>query len=141
MNIERRAVSLCGLIVLLGGSGILHLLKPGPYVKIVPPALPQPEMMVLVSGLAEVLAAGLLAFRPTRRIGAWFAASLFVAVFPANVFMFIDSTPGSTRWWVSLARLPLQPVLILWALGFRSARGRLSSPVIGYEGDRNPDAN
>ena len=111
------------LIVLLTSSGILHFLEPGPFVAIVPRSLPHPDELVAISGAAELVCAGLLAYPPARRFGGPASAVLFAAVFPANVSMALRS--GSRPWWfrvIAWARLPLQVPLILGAL--RVGRGQ-----------------
>ena len=105
------------LTILLAGAGVMHFVRPAPFVAIVPPALPRPEQLVAVSGVAEIVCAGLLAYPVTRRWGGAATAALFVAVFPANVWMTLRS--GRRPWWyraVLLARLPLQVPLVLWAV-------------------------
>lgn len=105
------------LAALLGGAGVLHLVVPGPYVRIVPDVLPQPELLVAASGVAEIACGALVAWPRTRRLGGWASAALFVAVLPANVQMALDS-----RAWSPLAqaaawgRLPLQVPLVWWAV-------------------------
>jgi uncharacterized membrane protein len=111
---------------LLAGAGVLHFAAPRPYVKIIPKALPEPELLVAASGAAELTCAALVAHPRTRRFGGWAAAALFVAVFPANVQMALDSRRGSTAYQVaSWARLPLQLPLVWWAAAVarRAARG------------------
>ncbi len=80
--------------------------------------------VVAFSGMAELLGMRLLIVPRTRHLGAWCTAALFVAVFPANVQMALDS--GFPRWsaWTGRAvlawlRLPLQAPLVLWALSLR----------------------
>jgi uncharacterized membrane protein len=100
--------------------GVLHFATPAPFVRIVPDWLPAPLALVLVSGFFEILGgAGLLVPRARRAAGLGLAA-LYVAVFPANVNMaynhltFDGVTPISpVLLWL---RLPLQAVLIAWAL-------------------------
>lgn len=119
-------VVLAGLFV---GAGVLHLVRPEPFERIVPPGLPAPSLLVLVSGLAEILGgAGLLPAR-TRRAARWGLGALLLAVFPANVWMALDpvaaGVPEVPRW-VLWARLPLQPLLmawVWWAGGGRFPRG------------------
>jgi uncharacterized membrane protein len=114
---------------LLAGAGVLHFAAPRPYVKIIPKAMPEPELLVAVSGAAELACAALVAHPRTRRFGGWAAAALFVAVFPANVQMALDSGRGSTAYQVaSWARLPLQIPLVWWAAAVarRAARGEPS---------------
>ena len=113
------------LITLLAASGVMHFVRPQPFVAIVPTALPRPELLVAASGAAEIVCAGLLAHPATRRWGGPVTAALFAAVFPANISMTLRS--GRRPWWyraVLLARLPLQVPLVLWALRVgRSAAG------------------
>lgn len=121
---------LLGLCAVVGGSGVLHVVVPGPYRRIVPaPLRPRAAMIVAASGACEIACAGLLAVPRTRRLGALATAALFVAVFPANVQMALDTVvadpPSATLWKVGAwLRLPLQIPLVLWALRFRHAPGR-----------------
>ena len=107
--------------------GLLHFVQPGGFVKIVPPWLPAPEALVYLSGVAEVLGgAGLLVPR-VRRLAAFGLVALFVAVFPANVYMathdiqpFAVHVSRAAQW----ARLPFQAVFIAVALWLaRAPRG------------------
>lgn len=54
-------------------------------VRMVPPQLPQPELLVTVTGVAEVLLAAGLAADATARGAALALVTLLVAMFPANV--------------------------------------------------------
>jgi uncharacterized membrane protein len=105
--------------ILLGAfflaAGLLHFLRPKPYVAIVPDALPRKRELVYVSGVAELAGgAGVLPER-TRRVAGWWLIATLAAVFPANVNMAVnaDRYRGIPRWalWV---RLPLQGMLIAW---------------------------
>ena len=110
------------LAAALLGSGVAHLVRPAPFDSIVPRWLPPSRRFWTVgSGLAEV-ATGLLLLRPqTRRAGGLAAAGLFVAVFPANVWMawLWRHKPWPYRV-AAIARLPLQVPLVAW--GLRVAR-------------------
>jgi len=104
-------------------AGILHLAMPAPFVSIVPPPVPVPGLVVLLTGLAELAgAAGLVQpFFPTlRRVAGWGLAAYALCVWPANVqHMLIDMAKPAGHG-LPLAyhvpRLALQPVLIWWAL-------------------------
>jgi len=114
-----RTLSLLGLCTLVGGSGILHLLTPGPYRSIIPaPLRGQAAALVTISGVVEIICATLLLVPRTRRLGAYAIAALLVAVFPANIQMALDSKHGLAGI-LTWLRLPLQAPLILWALSFR----------------------
>ena len=102
---------------LLTVTGSLHFIAPKPYAEIVPEQLPSPYGLVYASGVAELLCAAGLAVPRTRRVTGWATALLFVAVFPANVKMALDSTDRSTLYQVGVwARLPVQVPLVVWAV-------------------------
>lgn len=107
-------------------AGALHFLRPTMYEEIMPDYLPAHRELVLASGAAEIAGAALVVFPRTRRIGGLVLAATLAAVFPANVDMALhadryESLPPALLW----ARLPLQGLLIWWALrATRPARGR-----------------
>ena len=57
------------LIALLTTSGVLHFLRPAPFVSIVPRRLPHKAGLVAVSGAAELGCAAMLAHPASRRLG------------------------------------------------------------------------
>lgn len=93
----------------------MHFLRPDIFGRIVPPALPAPRLLVLLSGAAEVAGGLGLLLPATRRWAAWGLLTLLVAVFPANVYMLQIHAQLHIPAWVLYARLPLQP-LLLWAV-------------------------
>lgn len=97
------------------GAGITHFTNPAGFLRIVPPYLPAPLLLVYLSGAAE-LAGGLgLLIPATRYWAAWGLMALLVAVFPANVYMLQTHGAGlPVPLWALWARLPLQLVLISW---------------------------
>jgi uncharacterized membrane protein len=99
------------------GAGVNHFVMPRPYEQIVPPRLKgNAKLLVQVSGAAE-LAGGLGVLAPgTRRLSGLGLIALLAAVFPANVHMARE--PERFRKiprWALYARLPLQPLMMLWA--------------------------
>jgi uncharacterized membrane protein len=98
-------------------GGTMHFVAPAVYAMIVPPRLPNAPLLVLISGVAEILG-GLGVLHPrTRRLAGWGLIALLVAVFPANVHMlqlaYVDQS--TTLWKAALwFRLPLQPLMIWW---------------------------
>ena len=95
-----------------------------------PPPLP-PRATVYLSGLFEVLGGLGLLLPRTRRAAAWGLIALYVAVFPANIYMALegiqldpaDPLPA----WVAWARLPFQGVFLAWAWWF--TRGDPEAPA------------
>jgi uncharacterized membrane protein len=111
------------LPVLLGAAGVLHLVWPGPFVRVVPAWLPAPGLLVAVSGVALVVGAVGLRVASTRRAAAWGLILLLAAVVPANVEMLRAAYARGASplvLWLLWGRLPLQPLLAWWV--WRDAR-------------------
>lgn len=106
------------LAAFLLGAGIMHFVNPGFFDAIVPPWVPGSERAATyASGVAEILVgAGILVAR-TRRAALWSAAALFVAVYPANLYMAWDWRDRDLAdRLVAYGRLPLQIPMIWWAV-------------------------
>jgi uncharacterized membrane protein len=107
-------------LILIGlafvAAGVLHFVRPGLYVRIIPPFLPFPLALVYISGIAEIVGGiGVLvpSLRPLAGIG---LVALLIAVFPANLYMAFSPDRaglGIAPVWLWL-RLPIQLVLIAW---------------------------
>jgi uncharacterized membrane protein len=114
---NRAALSLAGLLTF---TGTAHLVRPHTFDPALPDWLPGTKRAWTIgSGVAELVCAALVAVPATRRLGGLATAALFVAVFPGNVHMATTARTPTARA-VTLARLPLQVPLVLWAL--RAAR-------------------
>lgn len=98
-------------------AGILHFLKPGMYVKIMPDYIPWHRAMIYISGVAEI-AGGIGMLIPELRYAAAIGLILLLlAVYPANIDMTVEAYKkyGLTAYtWILIFRLPLQFVLIYW---------------------------
>lgn len=119
----RSALALAATLVT---SGTLHFARPKPFDRIVPHVLPgSPRTWTYTSGVAELACAAAVANPRTRSTGALATAALFVAVFPANVQMAVDTRhSGPVLRYGSLVRLPLQLPLIRCAWRVRTANQR-----------------
>jgi uncharacterized membrane protein len=98
-------------------AGVNHFVMPRAYERIVPPMLRgQAKRIVRVSGVAEI-AAGVGVFVPaTRRLSGLSLIALLAAVFPANLYMARQPEEfARIPRWALYARLPLQPLMMLWA--------------------------
>jgi uncharacterized membrane protein len=102
-------------------AGFNHLVNPAFYVAIVPPDLPAPEWLNLISGLAEIVLGVFMLEPRTRVFAAWGIIALLVAIFPSNVYVATANigipagTPGTGNAIANWVRLPLQFVLMAWA--------------------------
>lgn len=126
MSLSRRwrTVSPYLLSGLLTTTGTLHFVSPKVFARLIPPQLPGPYLLVYASGAAELLCAAGLAVPRTRRAAGWATAGLFLAVYPGNIQMALDSGGRSTTYQaVAWGRLPLQLPLVVWAVSVARAAG------------------
>jgi uncharacterized membrane protein len=105
-----------GLAALFVVSGTLHLVRPSAFGPLVPSALPAHDLIILTSGIAELVCAGGLLGR--ARWAGTASALLLVAVFPGNVAFAVTTSgdPAASNLLVAAAwaRLPLQ-IPLVWA--------------------------
>jgi uncharacterized membrane protein len=97
-------------------SGTGHLTHPEIFTSIVPPQLGHAQLLVAISGVAE-LAGGLGHLIPaTRNAAAIGLIALLIAVWPANIYMAIEAIHFTSvaPAWVIWLRVPLQLLLIWW---------------------------
>lgn len=102
-------------------TGVMHFVRPAPFVEIVPRYLPEPVLLVYLSGFFEIAGGAGLFIPRVRRTAGIGLILLLAAVFPANIYMltdhpFLSGKPVSA--WVLWMRLPLQGVLmaaVWWA--------------------------
>jgi uncharacterized membrane protein len=118
MKLSRAAVA-----ALFTFTGTMHFVRPRFFEAIVPPAIEsQKREVVAISGVAEIAGAALVLHPASRKLGRWWLLALLVAVFPANIHMAVS--PEQIRGldmrkiprWALWARLPLQPLAMLWVL-------------------------
>ncbi len=99
--------------------GVMHLRSPDGFVAITPHWVPAPELVVALTGIAEIAGAIGLITRNWRKAAGIGLALYAVCVFPANVNHAINNLPlgGTTQsWWYHGPRLLFQPVFVWWAL-------------------------
>lgn len=112
----RMRVALSAALLLIG---LDHWLTPTRYLAMMPPYLPLHEPLVLFTGACEVAGAMGLLWPRTRGLAGIMLAIYFVCVFPANLHNALHglNTQGlPSAGWYYWARLPFQPLIILWTL-------------------------
>ena len=123
-----RVAVVMGLFI--GFAGVMHFASPEFFNDIVPPWLPPSESFwTYISGVVEIVIAILLLRSSSRRAGAIAAIWLYVAVYPANLYMAWDwrDKPFSDQV-VSYGRLPFQFLFIWVALKIAQANSDTDKP-------------
>jgi uncharacterized membrane protein len=97
-------------------AGVNHFVMPGPYRRIVPPGMGDPDTLVKLSGVAEIAGGLGVLLPPTRRLAGLGLVALLAAVFPANLHMARNPEQfHKIPRWALYMRLPLQPLAMVWA--------------------------
>jgi uncharacterized membrane protein len=99
-------------------AGIGHFVATDFFMRIMPPYLPWHRPLVLLSGVIEIALGVLLLVPRTSTFAAWSLIALLIAVFPANIHLYLHQEIWPLPPLVHLLRLPLQAVLILWAYAY-----------------------
>jgi uncharacterized membrane protein len=121
------------LAAFLAVAGVGHLVNTEAFLAQVPPYLPAPTLLVLVSGVVEIALAVALIRLPHRRAAVGLAVLvLFLAVLPGNVAQYTEARDafGLDTDAARLTRVLLSPLLWFWALAagdiWPRPRGRVS---------------
>ncbi|MGB7654371.1 MAG: DoxX family protein [Novosphingobium sp.] len=116
------------LALFYAAAGVIHPANPAPFLTIMPPWVPMPELVVALTGIAELAgAAGLLQpwSKPLRRAAGWGLAAYALCVWPANVQHMLNDLAQPDHGLglgYHIPRLAFQPVLI-W-LAWWVSRGK-----------------
>ncbi|SER32467.1 Uncharacterized membrane protein [Gracilibacillus ureilyticus] len=106
--------------LLLLGAGIMHFVRKGNFLRMVPKILPFRRFIVLISGVFELIFSLMLWVKKGQQITGRLLALFMIAIFPANVYMAVnmisfkpEKKPNPLLQWL---RLPMQIPLIIGAL-------------------------
>ena len=113
----------------LSGAGVAHLtVSRTTFLAQVPPWVPlDPDLVVVLSGIVEILLGAALLFLPRYRVlVGWAVAAFFVLIFPGNISQYVNGIDGFglDTDLARFVRLLFQPLLVVWALWCTGAWGR-----------------
>lgn len=115
-----RTIGRLALGAFLTFASIGHFISADEFLAQVPPWMPAPELVVLVSGVVELILGAALIFSPRkwRPIVGCVTAAFFVIIFPGNLWQYFEGRDafGLDSDSARLVRLLFQPVLVVWAL-------------------------
>ncbi len=115
---KRIALAIVFLWFLIGG--VAHFVATELEMSIVPPGVPWPRAVVLVSGACELVGAAGLLWGRSRRVAGIGLFLLTLAVTPAHFYMLQHPERFDVPLWALVMRLPLQVLLLLliaWSSG------------------------
>jgi uncharacterized membrane protein len=98
-----------------------HFMATQAMTTMLPPFVPEPELLVYVTGIVEALIAIGLILPQTRRLAAIAAICVFIAFFPANIYAAFTRADVIGHAWgpaYLLIRGPFQLLLIGWVWWF-----------------------
>jgi uncharacterized membrane protein len=103
------------VIVAFLASGVTHIVYPAAFLPLLPENLPFRELLIVLSGVAEISAALGLLLR--LRFAPAYTVLVLLAIWPANWWFAIDHAQNGEALVAVVAwlRLPLQLPLIYWA--------------------------
>ena len=107
------------LAILYGFIGVVHFTSTDTILLIMPNWVPEPRLVVQITGALEIAGALALLTPRLRRAAGLMLALYALCVFPANIKHAVEgiSVPGlPSSWWYHGPRLAAQPVLIWLAL-------------------------
>ena len=119
-----KKASLILLIILYAVAGVNHFVHPAGYYSIIPPYLPNPYLINIIAGIAEIITAILLMIPNTRTWGAYLIVAMLIAFIPVHIYMIqkggcMGAEICIPLWGAWLRLFPLQFILIAWALWHR----------------------
>jgi uncharacterized membrane protein len=68
-------------------TGFFHFLMPATFMKLMPPFIPEPLLMIYLSGIFEILGGIGLILSKTKTWAGYGLILLLLAVFPANIYV------------------------------------------------------
>ncbi|MEY8868252.1 MauE/DoxX family redox-associated membrane protein [Meridianimaribacter flavus] len=100
-------------------AGFMHFIKPKMYMRIMPRYLPNHKLLVLLSGIAEIIL-GIALCIPILKTTAVYGIIAMLVVFLLVHFYMLSGEKASAGIpkWILILRIPLQFVLMYWAWSY-----------------------
>lgn len=100
-------------------AGTMHFIKPKAYLRIMPRYLPQPKLLVKLSGLAEIILGSLLVVPASKNISIYLIIFMLLIFLTVHFYMLSSkkASAGIAKW-ILILRIPLQFVMMFWAYSY-----------------------
>lgn len=118
MRMDARARTRLLIAAIYAPFGVLHIVSSGGFMAIMPPLVPFPREVVILTGLCEIAGAAALLVPRTRRLAGIMLALYALCVWPANIYHALGGVHVPTlpsAWWYHGPRLLILQPLFIWA--------------------------
>ena len=95
--------------------GVVHFTHTGFYRPFMPKFLPAHDLLIYLSGVAEILLGIGVLFPQTRILALWGLIAMLIVFLIVHVNMLFPSNGLGISHWILWLRLPIQFLLIYWA--------------------------
>jgi uncharacterized membrane protein len=115
----KKHLSLYVMAALYFLAGLNHFRSPASYEGIIPPWLGNREILNVLAGIAEIVLAVLILFKPTRKWACYGIIGMLIVFIPVHIYMIAEGLGINGKaiapWVLWIRLLLLQPLLIFWA--------------------------
>ena len=100
-------------------AGLMHFIRPGMYMRILPGYLPGHRFLVTYSGLTEIFLGFALCFVATKDFAIYCIICMLAFFLPVHFHMLFNkkASMGLPKWML-ISRIPLQFALMFWAIWY-----------------------
>tara|TARA_R110002050_G_scaffold286121_3_gene436413 strand:+ start:16010 stop:16342 length:333 start_codon:yes stop_codon:yes gene_type:complete len=100
-------------------AGLMHFIKPKAYLRIIPRYLPKHNLLVALSGFAEILLGIGLCFPATKNPSIYGIIAMLLLFLLVHFYMLSgEKQAAGIPKWILILRLPLQFGLMYWAYSY-----------------------
>ncbi len=97
-------------------AGMMHFIKPKTYLRIMPRYLPNHKMLVILSGVAEIMLGVAVCFPSTKNMAIFTIIAMLTVFLLVHFYMLSSKKAGAgIPQWILILRIPMQFGLIYWA--------------------------
>ena len=111
-----RKISLSVMTFTYFFAGLSHFTRFDYYLSLVPSFMPQPHLIVNLTGSVLVLISALLPFKATRKLACYMALLALSVTLPIDIFVLIERGAGiPLPIWILDCRIPFHLLMMGWA--------------------------
>jgi uncharacterized membrane protein len=95
--------------------GVVHFTHTGFYRPLMPKFLPAHDLLIYLSGVAEIILGIGVLFPQTRSVALWGLIAMLIVFLIVHINMLLPSNQLGISPWILWLRIPIQFILIYWA--------------------------